>query len=176
MPLVIPFHAQTTFIAQRALDEPVILLEVRDTHQLGSSVLRYCSYPVTRLQDSPLIYGLVSNSQTYIFALAGHLPSDEEGAATRSQLVLDNVDQEMTDNFMGLSANNVVTIILVLASTPNEVIRQFNNLRITEVTNSDQGELTVTVDRDPKSFGGGQVEPWPSGRQTIDQAPGLHRQ
>jgi hypothetical protein len=175
MPLVIPLHAKVTFNAQRVEDEPVILLDVADT-SLGTSTLRYCSLPVVRLSSEPLQYGVVSGGFNYIYALTGHLPSDEEGATLRAQLVLDNADQEMTDLFIGLTADNAVVVTLVLASVPDEVIRRFENLHITEVSNTDEGALTLTIDRDFKAFGGSAVEPWPSGRQTINQAPGLHRQ
>jgi hypothetical protein len=177
MPLTIPFHSTVQFNSQFIQDEPIILMDVADTASLGGVVLRYCSFPLIRIFDTPLTYGVLSTGIMYTWALSGHIPSDEEGAAVRASLAMDNADQSLTDYFIGLSVDNSITLKLILASAPDEIIRTFANLHITQVVNNDEGQLQLTIERDFKVMGGNTtVEPWPSGRQTIDQAPGLHRQ
>jgi hypothetical protein len=177
MPLTIPFHSRVVFNAQRVEDEPIILLDVTDVATLGAGVLRYCSFPAIRLSVDPLLYGVICQGNTYEYALTGHLPSDQEGTPTSAALVIDNADMELTATFVDLTSDNVTEIKLILASAPNEIIRTFSHLRITQVSVNDDGQLSLNIERNVKILGGNTaVEPWPSGRQTINQAPGLHRQ
>lgn len=173
MALSIPIHAIQQFSLDRVVDEPIILLEVTDV-TLGDP-LYYCSYPVQRLDVNPLQYGVVSNGKTYIFCLTGQLPADREGDVTNTSLVIDNMDQKLTQDFLAITAQNVVKLLIILASAPDTIIREFDKLSIVTVV-ADEQNLTLSISKNKSIVGNSSyLEPWPAGRQTKDQAPGLHR-
>jgi hypothetical protein len=176
MPVTIPLHARNALNTQDSQDEPILLMEVTDT-SLGDDVLRFSSFPLTALDEtaSPE-YGVISVGNTYIYALSGSAPGDKEGSPLTTTIALDNVTQEFTEKFLALTADNEVTILVILASDPDTPVRAIPLMRITQCVNT-VDSLTLSLDRNLKVYGGDTLlEPWPSGRQTIDQAPGLHRQ
>lgn len=174
MTLIIPLHARQTFNSDVAFDEPVLLIAITDV-TLGDNVSRFCSYPVQRLTSDPLVYGLISNGDIYIYQLTGTVPSDTEGSPLSTTIAMDNITQQLTSEFVGYSAENEVTLSLVLASDPDTIIRSFPMMRITACTVNDD-TISVTIERNRKILGDtGAVEPWPSGRQTYLQAPGLRK-
>lgn len=175
MPIVVPIHAKINLNSEFIDDEPILLLEVRDS-TLGTTVLRYCSKPIQRISVDPLDYGVVSNGNQYIYALTGSIPSDQEGAPLRTQLVIDNIDQEKTQQFVDLTYQNQVDLKVILASDPDTNLRDIPAMFITLVAAALDG-LTLTLERNFNVVGAqSNLEPWPSGLQTIVNAPGLHRQ
>lgn len=173
MTQIIPLYAKVQFNKSRSLDKPLLLLTITD----GSLVtpLRFSSYPVERLSVEPLKYGIVSNAENFEHCLSGSIPSDQENSPLSSQLVLDNIDLALTDSLIDLTNENDAQVDLVLASAPDTLIRSFPLMMITQV-DVDEVNITITLERNRRIMGeSSSVEPYPSGLQTYQRAPGLHR-
>jgi hypothetical protein len=174
MSISIPLHAKISFNSPRIDDEPILLLTISDSTL--SEDIRLCSQPLERITSSPpLKYGIMSGGLAFEYALTGSIPSDQEGVSLTTTLTIDNMDMELTQSFLGLTAENEAQVDLILASEPDTLIRSFPLMVITQV-DLDEQNITITLERNRKILGEpSALEPYPSGLQTYQQAPGLHR-
>lgn len=175
MSITIPLHAKVQFNNPRVEDDPLLLLTINDSTL--TTPLRFCSLPIERLPPyaPPLRYGIISNGEQFEYGLSGSIPSDQEKTFLNSQLAIDNITQEYVDKFLALSVNNDAQINLILASDPNTLIRSFTLMVIAQCVVTVES-IVLSLERNKKVFGeSSALEPYPSGLQTYNQAPGLHR-
>jgi hypothetical protein len=174
MSLSIPLHARIAFNGMTVDDEPIVLMAVYDS-TLASPIL-LCSYPLERLDSNNRPnYGLVSQGAVYIYAITGAMPSDTEGTQMTGAISVDNVSLEYTSAFVGLTPDNEAVLTVVLASDLDTPIRVFDKLSITRVM-VDEQTIALQLGRVRTFYGDtSHLEPYPSGYQTWNNAPGLHR-
>jgi hypothetical protein len=103
------------------------------------------------------------------------LPDEKEGAPLTTALVIENVDRDMAGVMRGLTPAARVSLSVVLASHPDEVIRSVVDMKIVN-RRYDANNVTIDLTRQAAAPGSSDAtEPWPAGRQTKSRSPGLHR-
>lgn len=162
--------------ARKEMNKPAtgatpITLVVIEHEDLEEPVRLSADYTET-LSVEPLMFGTVSNGQTYRFALmSANLPDDQEGSPPRTTIVFENVDQDQVAVLRSMSPFKVATVSLyvVMASSPDAIEVEFTGLNGGRV-DYDAGQITMEISREPVAS-----EPWPCDRMTKARFPGLHR-
>lgn len=148
-------------------DETQILL-VTITHADLADPIRLSSDPTERITTDPLVYGTVSNGETYLFVIMGAMvPDDQKGVPPRTTLTFDNVAAETVALARSFLTPATVDLSVVFASGPDLIVQQFTGLQTTKV-NYDESSITFEISREPFF-----KEPYGS-RQTKSYFPGLH--
>ncbi len=129
-----------------------------------------------RLSADPLFYGTRSTwrganplTEPYLWIVASAvLPGDDEEAPASAQVVIENLDSDLVALLRSFTAPAAVSIGVVLADTPDVVEAEWTGLQLTaaEIT---IGEIVLTLSRDEV-----ELEPFPPGRMTRLNFPGLH--
>lgn len=167
--------------ARQAVDEPVsseielVLLEI--THPQLSAPIRLSTDNTERLSDEPLIYGTRSSwrgakpdTEPFYWVLAAAVvPGDDEAAPAAAQIVLENLDSEITHLLRSFTDPATIAMAVVLASSPSLIEAEWADLQLTSAEGS-ASEIILTISREEI-----ENEYFPSGRMTRQRFPGLHQ-
>ena len=138
--------------------------------------IRISTDPTQRLSDDPLIYGTVSRGLEFVFIpINAVLPDDQDEAAPRARLVLDNISvaglregvQRVSDLLQLAPTPASVLIECVLASTPDLVEVAWDELLMSKASFNVE---VVQIDLAMDSFAS---EPFPAGTFTPGAFPTL---
>lgn len=130
--------------------------------------IRITTNPMVRLTTEPLVYGLISRGEEYVFLPASIvLPPEGDKAVPRYKIDIDNVDRSMTEIVRSIQGDAIV-IIEVMSSLDLE-----NPIRPGVRTAVRSASITATrisleVVGDPLI-----TEPFPGVTFTSDRFPGL---
>ena len=146
-------------------------------HSSLTDPLRICTNPTDRLSDDPLAYGTRSTWQganpttdPYLFVLmSAEAPGDQEDATASATIILENVDNRISEVLRSFTDLATVHMAVVLASSPNIVEAEYLNMNLLSA-DGDAGEVQLTIGRKPLD-----EEDVPRDRFTKDRFQGLHR-
>lgn len=122
--------------------------------------------PVT--DDFDVVYGVVSNSLSYMFVpMQITLPSEEQNTAPRASIVINDVTRYVVPIIRQINGPPRIKLSLVLSSSPNIIEASFDRFYLSNITyNSDQ----VTAELSMIDYA---VEPFPAYSFTPAHFPGL---
>lgn len=163
-----------------ALDAPasdlieVALIEI--SHADLPAPIRLSTDNTERITTDPLVYGTRSTwrganpaSEPFLWVVAGAvLPGDDAEAPATAQLILDNLDSAMVELLRAVSSPPDVALAVVMAASPDLVEQEWTGLRVTSAE-VDAGQIVLSLSRDQI-----ELEPFPAGRMTRRNFPGLH--
>lgn len=115
-----------------------------------------------------VVYGVVSRGQQYVFLpLRISLPTEEQEAAPRCQIVINDVTRYLTPTIRSTTGALSVTLELVLASAPDAVEVSFPGFLMSDIAyTADSVTAALTVE----SLA---LEPFPAHTFTPSGFPGL---
>lgn len=168
MPKYVSLTLREALFAQHTGEVAVVLATLE--HDDFEEPLRFSSDATQRLSDDPLIYGTISQSLTYYFAMmTAILPHDDEKRPPYVTLVFDNVGSDIVSQIRSIQTPIAVTLRVVLASAPNNIEEIFTDLHTTDFSWS-EGQVTLECSQDPL-----MTEPCPAHRMVKPFAPGLFK-
>ena len=138
----------------------------------SNTVLGLEAYPANSqtvvTDDNELVYGVISNSNNFIFVpVEISLPSEEDNSAPKCSLVIHDVTRYLTPIIRDITSPPKVLIELVLTSTPDVVEASFSGFYISNITyNAD----SVTCELTMTDFA---IEPFPCFTFTPQFFPGI---
>lgn len=102
--------------------------------------------------------GTVSRGNNYVFTpLDIILPDDVEGTISQAQLSIDNVAREIMDEIRNMADSPVITMEVVLASSPDSLEAVYSGFELVDV-NANAIVITGTI-----TLGNFLSEPYPGG-------------
>lgn len=154
------------------IEVALILIE----HPELSSPIRLSTDNTERLSDDPLMYGTRSGwrganpvTEPYLWVIASAvLPGDSEDAPASAKIALENLDAEMVELVRSFTDPATVSLAVVLADSPSVVEAEWSGLRLVSADIT-AGEIILSISRDEV-----ELEPFPPGRMTRLNFPGLH--
>lgn len=153
-------HAQQTDVV------PIVLLLIE--HPDLDAPIRLSSDPTTRLQDSPPIYGTVSQGETWQFVPFQLIwPDEKEEAPPTQKLQIENIDRELIPLLRNTLEPALVQAFIVLSSDLDVVEIEGSPF---ELTNADYDATAITMTLNIDALA---VEPFPAGSFTPAAFPGL---
>ncbi len=172
----ISLNAHLALDADGSRHVEVVLLQI--THPETEQVIRLSTDPTERISYQPLRYGTRStwlgadpadDDQVFFFILVSVLlPDDQETAPPAARLLIEGVDNELTEVLRSTQARAAVSMAVVLASSPDVTEQEWHGFKLVSAEKSGEG-ITLTISRNPLT-----EEPWPAGRMTRERFPGLH--
>lgn len=129
-----------------------------------------------RLSVDPLLYGTRSTwrganpvTDPYLWIVASAvLPGDDDEAPASARLVIENLDAGLTTLLRSFTEPPTISIAVVLADSPDVIEAEWTGLQLASADITD-AEITLTLSRDEV-----ELEPFPPGRMTRLNFPGLH--
>jgi len=156
--------------------DKVLVVLITFTHPSLVEPIRISTDPTQRLSEDPLIYGTVSRGNQFVFIpVSAVMPDDQDQAAPRARLVLDNISIEglqedvhrVSDLLQLVPTPAFVLIECVLSSTPDIVEVAWDDLQTTKATfNAEIVQIDLAMD----NFA---TEPFPAGTFTPGAFPTL---
>lgn len=129
MSRTVSLTARAAINAQDTTEIPVVLLTI--AHPDFADTLRISSDPTTRISTTPLLYGTVSDGNTFQFCpLSISLPDDMDERAPTARLGVENVSQVLVELVRSVTTPGTCTIQMVLASSPDTVEIEWPTLDI----------------------------------------------
>lgn len=129
--------------------------------------LRIASDPKELLPNAG-VRGVVSRGDEYIFLpINVTLPTDDDTGIARARISIDNIGREIGAAIRMATGALSINIDIVLASNPDVVDQSLVDFRLERVT---YDAMTVSGDLTVEYY---DLEPFPSGRFTPSQFPGL---
>ena len=161
-----PTDPDGTAVAARICDN--YLDRLTTTTTLGLEAYPSHVVSVTTNPTDDIVYGVVSNSNNFIFVpVELSLPTEEDNSAPRCSLVIHDVTRYLTPIIRDITSPPKVLIQLVLTSSPSQVEASFSGFYISNITyNAD----TVTCELTMTDFA---VEPFPCYTFTPQYFPGI---
>lgn len=125
----------------------------------------------------PLMYGTRSSwrgadpqAEPFLWILASAvIPGDQADAPASAQLVLDNLDAQITEVLRSYTDLASVNLAVVLAETPDVIEAEFLDLKLVAAEGTD-ASVTLSLSREEL-----ELEHFPAGRMIRTKFPGLHR-
>lgn len=137
--------------------------------------IRLSTDPTERLQDDPLMYGTRSTwagadpvTEPWLWIIAQAVLPGDDDAPAQAQIVISNLDAEMSELLLSFTEPASVSMAVVMADTPDLVEEEWQGLLIS-AADIDAGEIALSISRDEI-----ELEPFPAGRMTRRRFPGLH--
>lgn len=129
-----------------------------------------------RLSNDPLYYGTRSKwrgsnpvTEPFLWVIASAiLPGDAEDAPASAQIALENLDSEMVELVRSFTDPAIVSIAVVLASSPDVIETEYRGLQLTSA-DINASEIVLSLSREDV-----ELEPFPAGRMTRLNFPGVH--
>lgn len=154
------------------IEVALILIEHPDL----TAPIRLSTDNTERLTDDPLMYGTRSSwrganpiSEPYLWIIASAvLPGDAEDAPATAKIVLENLDAAMVALVRSFTDPATISLAVVLADTPDVIEAEWTGLRLVSADIT-AGEIVLSISRDEV-----ELEPFPPGRMTRLNFPGLH--
>lgn len=167
--------------ARQALIDPVsaeidvVLIEI--THPDLDAPIRLSTDNTERISDEPLIYGTRSTwrgadpaTDPYLWIIASAvLPDDADDAPAQAQIVLENLDAQLTEVLRSYTDMATVAIAVVEAATPSLIEAEWHGMLLSNAEGT-SAEITLSLSRDEI-----ELEHFPAGRMTRQKFPGLWR-
>lgn len=151
---------------QETDEVPICLLTI--SHADLAEPLYLASAAVDRLSSDPLIYGVTSRGNEYLFLPFDYsLPDDKDDSPPRVALILDNIDRTLVTIVRSFSTPPDVLLEVVLASDPDFVEIAMPQLQLSNVSIGDQ---VITAELLADSL---VNEPHPAGLYTPGAFPGI---
>lgn len=142
--------------SQETGEVAIILLEI--AHPDLSTPVLISQDPTTLLSDNPLQYVTISNGKNYLFLPFDIvLPDDVNESAPVASIVIENIDRRLIALLRSTSSPAAVTIMFVLASSPDTIEIQFPAFDLTSVK---YDAMTITIGLEIDSLA---TEPYPAG-------------
>lgn len=158
--------------ASAEIETALILVE----HPQLAAPIRLSTDNTERLSDDPLMYGTRSTwrgadplTEPYLWVIASAvLPGDAEDAPASAQIALANLDSEMVELLRSFSDPAAISLAVVLAGSPDVIEAEWTGLQLmaADITTD---EIVLSISRDEV-----ELEPFPPGRMTRLNFPGLH--
>jgi hypothetical protein len=153
----------------------VVLIEI--SHPSLPALIRLSTDNTERLSDDPLMYGTRSSwrgadpqAEPFLWILASAvIPGDQDDAPASAQLVLDNLDAQITEVLRSYTDLASVNLAVVLAETPDVIEAEFLDLKLVAAEGTD-ASVTLSLSREEI-----ELEHFPAGRMIRTKFPGLHR-
>lgn len=154
------------------IEVALILIEHPDLE----APIRLSTDNTERLSDDPLMYGTRSSwrganpvTDPYLWVVASAvLPGDAEDAPATAQIALENLDAEMVELVRAFTDPAQVSLAVVLADSPDVIEGEWTGLQLVSADIT-AGEIVLSISRDEV-----ELEPFPPGRMTRLNFPGLH--
>lgn len=136
----IPLSFREELFAQQSGEVDVWLFTI--SHPSYPGTLRLSTKPSVRLSETPLRYGIVSRSQTYVFCpMDLVIPDDVEDRAPAFRVMIENVDRELVGILRSMVTPGSATVELVLESAPDTVVIDYPDFEFT----ASQGNADAVV-------------------------------
>ncbi|WP_323036259.1 hypothetical protein [Pararhodobacter sp.] len=150
----------------------LILIE----HPELEAPIRLSTDNTERLSTDPLMYGTRSSwrgsnpvTEPFLWIIASAvLPGDAEDAPASAQIALENLDAEMVQLVRSFTDPATISLAVVLAETPDLIEAEWTGLQLVSADIT-AGEIVLSISRDEV-----ELEPFPPGRMTRLNFPGLH--
>lgn len=147
--------------------EAVFALLTFDHPDLAEPI-RITTNPMVRLTSEPLIYGLVSRGEEYLFVpVSIVLPQESAKATPRVKIEIDNVDQSMVAVIRSIQGEATVVVEVVSSLDVDAPIRTYAPMAVRAATIT-ATTISIEVVGDPMT-----TEPFPGVTFTSDRFPGL---
>lgn len=155
-----------------AIEMALILIE----HPELEAPIRLSTDNTERLSTDPLMYGTRSSwrgsnpvTEPFLWIIASSvLPGDAEDAPASAQIALENLDAEMVQLVRSFTDPATISLAVVLAETPDLIEAEWTGLQLVSADIT-AGEIVLSISRDEV-----ELEPFPPGRMTRLNFPGLH--
>lgn len=167
--------------ARMALEDPApeeveVVLFMIEHPELEEGPIRLTTDQTEELSEDPYLVGTRSDwrgsdpaSQPFLWVVADAIiPSDMDDAASSGSIVLDNLDSDMVKLIRSVATPPHVHVAVVMASSPNEIEAEWEDFLIVDA-NVTAGNITLRFSREDI-----ENEPFPPGRATRNNLPGLH--
>jgi hypothetical protein len=146
-------------------EDQVLLVKI--THADLAEPIFLSTDPTQRISVDPLVYGTVSNGDTYLFVeMNAILPDDRKGTPPRVALEFENLDSSYIELARSFTSPARADLSIIFVSDPDAVMKRFTGLWVTKVSYTES-----TISFDLSRF---RAENIPTGRRmTKDRFPGL---
>lgn len=163
--------------AEEANSAEIEVVLIKIEHEDLDEPIKLSTDNTETISEEPLIYGTRSSwmadespPNPFLFCIASViLPSDEEEGQQPGQIVISNVDNDVSELLQSVVTRATVHMAVVLADTPGTVEAQFRDLQITD-SSCGVGTISLTVSREPIFR-----RPWPGYRMTRQSFVSLFR-
>lgn len=168
----ISFNARLAADAESTAEIEVVLVKI--THPLLDTPIRLSSDNTERLSLEPLMYGtrstwLTDDGSPFLFILMGaQIPDENPEEPPAGNLVLANLDSDIAEVLTSTTVPAVVSMALVLASSPNEVEHEFLDMQLRSAE-GDGDQIVLSFTSEPVLS-----ESYPPTRMTKERFPGLY--
>ncbi|MBN8294740.1 hypothetical protein JI664_22410 [Rhodobacter sp. NTK016B] len=166
--------------ARLALDAPVsdqieVALFLIEHPDLAAPI-RLSTDNTERLSEDPVTYGTRSTwagsnpiTEPFLWIVASAvLPGDEDDAPANARIAIANLSSSMVALLRSFTDPADIRLAVVMADTPDLVEEEWSGLRLVSA-DMDAGEIVLSLSRDEI-----ELEPFPPGRMTRLNNPGLH--
>jgi hypothetical protein len=170
----ISLNARQAHDEHHSAEIEVVLFEIN--HPALEGPIRLSTDNTERLSVDPLIYGTRSAwrganplSDPYLWIIASAvIPDDSEDVPAASQIVLENLDDRMTEVLRSFTELAEMHMAVVLASSPSDIEGEWLGLKLMNAE-GDAGQIVLSLSREEI-----ELEHFPSGRMSRHKFPGLH--
>ncbi|MCW1934125.1 hypothetical protein [Pararhodobacter zhoushanensis] len=167
-------NARLAFDAPASAEIEVALFLIE--HPDLDAPIRLSTDNTERLSVDPLTYGTRSTwrganpvTDPYLWIVASAvLPGDDDEAPASARLVIENLDAGLTALLRSFTEPPTISIAVVLADSPDTIEAEWTGLQLASADIT-AAEITLTLSRDEI-----ELEPFPPGRMTRLNFPGLH--
>lgn len=159
-------------MASSEIDVALFLIEHPDL----AAPIRLSTDNTERISDDPLYYGTRSSwqgsnplTEPFLWVIASAvLPGDADDAPASARIALENLDAEMVTLLRSFTDPATVRLAVVMADSPDLIEAEWSGLQLVSA-DINAGEITLSLSRDEV-----ELEPFPPGRMTRMNFPGLH--
>lgn len=168
----ISFNARLAADAESTDEIEVVLIKI--THPLLDAPIRLSSDNTERISVEPLAYGtrstwLTDDGSPFLFILMGaQIPDETDEEPPAGSLVLANLDSAIAEVLTSTTVPAIVSMALVLASSPDEVEHEFLDMQLRSAE-GDGDQIVLSFTKEPVLN-----ETYPSDRMTKERFPGLY--
>lgn len=168
----ISFNARLAADAEATDEVETVLIKI--TNPLLDQPIRLSSDNTERISVEPLAYGtrstwLTDDGSPFLFILMGtQIPDETDEEPPAGNLVLANLDSEIAEVLTSTTVPSLVSMALVLASSPNEVEHEFLDMQLRSAE-GDGDQIVLFFTKEPVLS-----ERYPSDRMTKERFPGLY--
>lgn len=150
-------------------DDDIILLASITSADFDETV-HLSSDPTTKIGIDQPVYATVSNGQNYYWAmLQMALPDDEEDKPPSVSLAFENITSALVEAVQSTLAPASVDLKIIERQDLDVILAEITNMKVVGASYNDD-RVTLEITREPFTS-----EPWPAGRMTKPEFPGLHR-
>jgi len=132
MPISVSNAFREIMFAENTDEWVAVLLELEHPQYVGTFRVTTAGH---RLSEFPLKYGIIHNSEEYIFVpMEFQLPADLDGGAHNARLVIENISRDLLVFIRSIQTPGKCTIKIISSINVNFVEREFPVLDIKGAT------------------------------------------